>query len=36
MFFSQIRSLVRQSTFQVQVQDAQKLARVNGYLCALR
>lgn len=36
MFFSEIRALVRQSTFQMQVNEAQKLARLNGYLCALR
>ena len=36
MFFSILRTRVRQSTFQVQLQDAQRLARVNGYLSALR
>lgn len=36
MFFSVIRARFRQTLFQVQSEDAQHLARVNGYLCALR
>lgn len=36
MFFSVLRARVRQSLFQVQVEDAQYLARVNSYLGALR
>lgn len=36
MFFSVFRSRVRQSTFQVQTQDAQQQARVAAYLSALR
>jgi hypothetical protein len=36
MFFSEFRALVRQTLFQVQVQDKQNRARVNGYLSALR
>lgn len=36
MFFSALRGHIRQSLFILQTQDAQKMARLTGYLGALR
>lgn len=36
MFFSLMRGRVRHSLFQIQTRDEQAMARLNGYLGALR